>query len=175
MRYLWLLLYLGFARWLPSTDNAMPGMRIVRRLRSAVARRCLDKAGRNVNIEHMADFGTGRGIELGDNSGLGLKCRVRGPLKIGNDVMMEPEVVILTGGHKYDRLDIAMRIQGDKQTIQTVIGDDVWIGTRAIIMPGVKIGNGVVIGAGAVVTKDTPDYAVVGGVPAKILKFRNEE
>lgn len=55
---------------------------------------------------------------------------------------------------------------------EVVIGNDVWIGMRVIIMPGVTIGNGVVIGAGAVVTKDVPDYAVVGGVPARIIKFR---
>lgn len=54
-----------------------------------------------------------------------------------------------------------------------VIGDDVWIGTRVIILPGVKIGNGVIIAAGAVVTKDIPDYAVAGGVPAKVIKYRN--
>ena len=55
---------------------------------------------------------------------------------------------------------------------EVVIGNDVWIGMRVIIMPGVKIGNGVVIGAGAVVTKDVPDFAIVGGVPAKIIRYR---
>ena len=55
---------------------------------------------------------------------------------------------------------------------EVIIGNDVWIGMRVIIMPGIKVGNGVVIGAGAVVTKDVPDYAVVGGVPARIIKFR---
>ena len=55
----------------------------------------------------------------------------------------------------------------------TVVGNDVWIGTNAVIMPGITVGNGVIIGAGAVVTKDVPDYAVVGGIPAKIIKFRN--
>lgn len=53
-----------------------------------------------------------------------------------------------------------------------MIDNDVWIGTRAIIMPGVHIGTGAIIGAGAVVTKDVPDYAVIAGVPARIIKFR---
>lgn len=53
-----------------------------------------------------------------------------------------------------------------------IIGDDVWIGTRAIIMPGVKISNGSIIGAAAVVTKDVPDFAIVGGVPARIIGNR---
>nr|WP_286885400.1 CatB-related O-acetyltransferase [Aneurinibacillus sp. UBA3580] len=55
------------------------------------------------------------------------------------------------------------------------IGNDVWIGAGAIILPGIKIGNGAIVGAGAVVTKDVPDYAVVGGVPAKIIKYRFSE
>ena len=55
---------------------------------------------------------------------------------------------------------------------KVIIGDDVWIGTRVIILPGVRVGTGSIIGAGAVVTKDVPDYAIVGGVPAKIIKFR---
>ena len=58
---------------------------------------------------------------------------------------------------------------------ETIIGNDVWIGSRAIIMGGVTIGNGVVIGSGAVVTKDIPDYAIVAGVPAKILRYRFDE
>ncbi|MGB2862960.1 MAG: DapH/DapD/GlmU-related protein [Sedimentisphaerales bacterium] len=55
-----------------------------------------------------------------------------------------------------------------------MIGYDVWIGHRAILLPGVRVGNSVIIGAGAVVTRDVPDYAIVGGVPAKVLKYRNQ-
>lgn len=121
----------------------------------------------------MADFGTGTGISIGDNSGLGIRCRVRGPLCIGNDVMMGPDVVILRGGHGYKEINIPMNQQPVPEAQQTQIGNDVWIGTRVIIMPGVKIGNGVIIGAGVVVTKNVPDYAIVGGVPAKIISYRN--
>ena len=59
--------------------------------------------------------------------------------------------------------------------LRTVIGNDVWIGKRAIIKAGVKIGDGAVVGAGAVVTKDVPPYAIVAGVPAKIIKYRFDE
>ena len=55
------------------------------------------------------------------------------------------------------------------------IGDDVWIGRRVMLLPGVSIGKGAVIGAGAVVTKDVPEFAVVGGVPAKIIKWRKQD
>ena len=55
---------------------------------------------------------------------------------------------------------------------KTTIGNDVWIGERVCILPGVNIGNGCIIGTGAVVTKDVPDYAIVGGVPAKLIRFR---
>lgn len=58
---------------------------------------------------------------------------------------------------------------------ETYIGNDVWIGVNAIILDGVKIGNGVIVAAGAVVVKDVPDYAIVGGVPAKVLKYRYEK
>ena len=113
----------------------------------------------------------GGGIIIGDGSGLGVNCLVHGPLEIGNKVMMGPDVVILTHTHNIDRTDIPMGDQGSRVS-KVTIGNDVWIGMRTIIMPGVKIGNGAVIGAGAVVTKDVPDYAIVGGVPAKVIKYR---
>lgn len=92
-------------------------------------------------------------------------------MHIGKNVMMGPDVTILTHTHNIERTDIPMGQQGMRIS-EVVIGNDVWIGMRVIIMPGVKIGNGVVIGAGAVVTKDVPDFAIVGGVPAKVIKFR---
>lgn len=167
-----LIVYLLIFRWLPSTDNSLLFSKFIRFLRSSIAGLCFEQKGKSINIEHMADFGTGSGISIGNNSGIGVNCRIRGPLIIGNDVMMGPDVVILGSGHNTSRTDIPMRLQGSPDSQQTVIGNDVWIGTRVIILPGVKIGNGVIIGAGAVVTKNVPDYAIVGGVPAKIIKYR---
>lgn len=85
--------------------------------------------------------------------------------------MMRPDVSILTHTHNIERTGIPMGQQGMRVS-EVIIGNDVWIGMRVIIMPGVKVGNGAVIGAGTVVTKDVPDYAIVGGVPARIIKFR---
>lgn len=147
---------------------------IIRKIRYFIVKNIFKKTGKNVNVETRAYFGTGFEIEIGNNSGLGKNCRVPFNVKIGNNVMMADDILIMYQNHKYDRLDIPMREQGHSEYTQLVIGDDVWIGARVIILPSVrKIGSGVIIGAGAVVTKDIPDYAIVGGNPAKILKFRN--
>lgn len=75
-------------------------------------------------------------------------------------------------GHVFDRTDVCMRLQGPTPYQRLTIGNDVWIGRRVMVMPGVRIGDGAIVAAGAVVTKDVPDYAIVGGVPAKVIRFR---
>ena len=164
-----LLLYYGFARFLPASTNRMTHW--TRTIRRVICRPLFDTCGEKINVEKGAYFANGGGISIGSGSGIGVNCRIHGPLQIGDNVMMGPDVVILTHTHNIERTDIPMGSQGSR-VAKVVIGNDVWIGMRSIIMPGVKIGNGVVIGAGAVVTKDIPDYAVVGGVPAKIIRFR---
>lgn len=168
-KILCLVAYYGFARFLPASTSPMT--RWARKIRRIICRPIFDKCGDNVNIESGARFATGGGISIGSGSGLGVNCSVHGPLRIGDNVMMGPDVTILTQTHNIERTDIPMRLQG-MRVAEVVIGNDVWIGMCSIIMPGVKIGNGVVIGAGAIVTKDVPDYAIVGGVPAQVIKFR---
>lgn len=171
-RFASLIMYYGFARYLPATNNSLGVSKFIRWFRKISARNAFDYCGKNITIERMANFGTGVGIRIGDNSGLGVSCEVRGPLEIGENVMMGPEVMILTSIHNTSRTDIPMCQQGHLPKQKVTIGNDVWIGARVIILPGVKVGNGVIIGAGAVVTKDVPDYAVVGGVPARIIRLR---
>ena len=161
--------YYGFAKYLPSSTSSFT--RWTRTIRRKICCPPFDACGKNVNIERGAYFSAGGGISIGSGSGLGVNCRVHGPLSIGDNVMMGPDVVILTHTHNIERTDIPMGLQGSR--VQKVtIGNDVWIGMRSIIMPGIHIGNGAVIGAGAVVTKDVPDYAIVGGVPAKVIRYR---
>ena len=78
-----------------------------------------------------------------------------------------------TQNHATQRLDQPMRMQGMRELKPIVIEDDVWIGARACILPGVTIGHGAVIGACAVVSKDVPPYAVLVGNPGRIVKMRN--
>ena len=171
-RVICLLIYKTLLVWLPATNNTLTISKFIRKIRSTVASGCFDQHGKNVNIEKGADFGRGAGISIGDNSGIGVNCVVRGPLEMGKDIMMGPEVQIMTGMHNTERTDIPMNQQGFVGLRKVTICDDVWIGTRAVIMPGVTIGKGSIIGACAVVTKDIPEYAVVTGVPAKVIKYR---
>ncbi len=143
------------------------------RLRRLCAKGMFKKCGKNVNIEHGAFFGGGREIEIGNNSAIGLNARISGPLSIGDDVMMGPNVSIYTQNHETENIYKPMRLQTAPKE-KVTIGNDCWIGANAVILPNVTIGSGVIIGAGAVVTRDVPDYAVVGGVPAKVIKIREE-
>lgn len=129
--------------------------------------------GKNVNIEKGAIFRSQ--VSIGDYSGIGVRCEIYGPITIGKYVMMGSEVVVYTQNHATSREDIPMQFQGYTEVKPVTIGDDVWIGRRVIILPGVKIGDGCVIGAGAVVSKDTPPYSVVVGNPARVVKFRKKD
>lgn len=175
MKCFWLFLYLFFLKYLPATDSNFPCSKLVRKWRSSVGKYLFDSCGKNVNIEKNADFGMGRGIVIGNNSGLGINCKVRGPLNIGDNVMMGPDVMIFTSNHVMSRVDVPMNQQGNTGREKVIIGNDVWVGARVIILPGVVIGNGAVLGAGTVVAKNVPKYAVVVGNPAKIIKYRKNE
>lgn len=90
---------------------------------------------------------------------------------IGNYVHTGANVMIIAFNHAFDILNIPI-IKQDYYDASVIIEDDVWIGGGAIILAGVTVGKGAIIAAGAVVNKDVPAYAIVGGIPAKILKYR---
>ena len=139
-------------------------------VRGFFAKLFLNKCGKNVNIQKNARFS--HRCEVGNDSGIGEGARFYGKVVIGDDVMIGTDCLIYTQNHAFDNTEIPMRTQGSQPEKTVFIGNDVWIGGRVIILPGVRVGNGAIIGAGSVVTKDVPDYAIVGGNPAKIIKNR---
>ncbi len=118
-------------------------------------------------------------VYIGDGSHLsvGADCQINEHVflqggTIGNNVMIAPYAVILSSSHGIELNGIPMVKQPPKTNDFVTIENDVWIGRNAVVLPGVTIHTGAVVGAGAVVTKDVPENAIVGGVPAKIIRFR---
>lgn len=115
-------------------------------------------------------------LSLGDSAGIGFRSIINcdADVSIGGRVMMGSDVIIYTSNHIWDPVGRTYAGQG-LDLAPVSIGEDAWIGSRAIILPGVSIGRGVTVAAGAVVTRDVPDYAVVGGVPARVIKIKSIE
>jgi maltose O-acetyltransferase len=125
------------------------------------------KIGSNSAI-HMGCFFTGNKIVIGNNTVVNRNCYLDGrfSLEIGDNVSVSPETFILSLTH--DLENNQFEAVGKK----TVIMDYVWIGVRAIVLPGVRLGKGSVVGAGSVVTKSCKDYEIIGGMPARKIGTR---
>lgn len=165
-----LSLYYGFAQYLPTQPR--PGWRFAYWLRRKLVRHIFFKCGGSVIIKTKAYFGTGTQLIIGDRSQLGENLKAESDLILGNDVLIGPDVVMLSSSHAFDRIDLPINRQGARPRQSIIIGDDVWIGTRVIILPGIRVGDHAIIGAGSVVTKNVPALAIVGGNPAKVIRFR---
>lgn len=141
---------------------------------TAIRRFCgklmLASCGSRVNIEQGAIFSPR--VTLGDYSGIGIGAKLYGEVHIGRCVMMGTDVTIITRNHRFDRTDIPMMEQGFEEERPVIIGNDVWIGDRVLILPGVTVGDGSIVAAGAVVTKDVSPYTIVGGIPARKIGER---
>ena len=115
----------------------------------------------------------GEGLVIGNNVGIAQNCfiQVRGKVTLGNNIMFGPNVSIFSENHGYERTDLTMLEQPTTRKGVT-IEDDVWLGTRCVILDGVTIGKGSIVAAGAIVNTSVPPYSIVAGVPAKIIKSR---
>lgn len=125
-------------------------------------------------IEDFVCVNNGMGeIVIGDNCMIGIGSVLTGPVVIGNNVIMAQHVGVSGLNHGYK--DIAIPIRDQTCDVATVyIHDDSWIGTNAVITAGVTIGKHCIVAGGSVVTKDVPDYTMVGGNPARVLKQYNK-
>lgn len=115
----------------------------------------------------------GEGLTIGNNVGIAQNCfiQVRGTVVIGNDVMFGPGVSIFSENHGFSDINVPMIEQAEIRTGVT-IEDDVWIGTKAVILDGVTVGKGSIIAAGSIVNASVPPYSIVAGVPGKVIKSR---
>ena len=162
--------YLGYLIFKPFPEFPLFNSKVIGSLRIYFAKMFICKCGKNVAIEHGATFG--RKLKLGNRSGIGINAWIKGDVSIGNDVLMAPNVVILTQNHVHESYDIPIIEQGTTPEFPVVIEDDCWICQNVIIMPGVHVGRGSILAAGAVVTKNVPEFSIVGGNPARIIKSR---
>jgi maltose O-acetyltransferase len=115
-------------------------------------------------------FDCAGGLVIGDNCVINAKCRLdsRGTLEIGNNVSVSESVIFLTADHNDDLIGVT------RESKKTAVEDYVWIGTRAMVLPGVRIEKGGIVGAGAVVTRDVKYLNIVAGIPAKKINMRPE-
>ena len=155
-RAFWNVLVIGeFVQWIPSFTvrhwfYRVSGMTLGRE--TVLFRKC-----------YLQDLAK---ISIGDHCMIGFQCRLdgRGTLKIGNNVNISSYAIIESGSHDFVTFKAAFE--------PIVIQDHVWIGTRSLILQGVTVGEGAIVAAGSVVTKDVAPYTIVGGVPAKPIGTR---
>ena len=141
------------------------------------------KKGSKLGFSGAASFGdyvtiTARGGEIyfgsnfHSNQNVIFNADLGGRLTFGDNCLVGPMCVFRTSNHNFEDPAKIIQLQGHTSADIT-IGDDVWLGAQVIVLPGVKIGNSVVVGAGSVVTKDLPDFSIAVGVPARVIKKRN--
>lgn len=145
----------------------------LRQIRTHRARKYLKSCGTNLRVNGPCAF-SGE-IRLGNNCNFnGMKILGEGSVSIGDNFHSGIECMIVTQNHNYDS---GTAIPYDHTYIvkNIVIGDNVWLGNRVCIVGNVTIGEGAIIALGAVVSKDVPPLAIVGGNPARIIRYRNKE
>jgi acetyltransferase-like isoleucine patch superfamily enzyme len=127
--------------------------------------------GRNIKLYHPVVFYGPEALDMGDDTSVAPYVHIwcGGRVIIGARCMIGSHVAITSLTHDYDSAEMWKTIKAKP----VIIGDDVWIGSHAVILPGVTVGNGAVIGAGSIVSRDVPENAIVYGSPASVQAYRN--
>lgn len=164
-----LVIYYSVAIYLPDSNGLV---KWGTKFRGFLCKRIFKKAGKNIMIHRGARFGTGLNIEIGDNSDIGINADIPSDTIIGNDVLMAPNCMIFAVNHEFSDTTIPIKRQGVTPKKQTIIEDDVWIGRNVTMTPGRHIHKGTIVGLCCVLTKDFPEYSIVGGNPSKLIRSR---
>ena len=139
-------------------------------------RRHINSTSRNYRIHSRASIRNAQNIFLGDNVRITMDCCIwaeaNSKIVFGDNILVGPGVKMFCGNHGIALNGIPMTFQVRTES-DIIIGNDVWIGANSIITSGVRVNDGAIVAAGSVVTKEVPMNAVVGGVPAKVIKYRS--
>jgi len=165
---------LWLEQWLGALVRSFPGPEGVA-LRNLVYKLLFGQLGPSAIIfpgaylDHCRNIRAGRSLSIN----AGAYVSGRGGLTIGDQVLIGPNAVVVTTHHRWDDPDRPIQDQGHR-LLPTRIGSDVWIGANAVVLPGVAVGTGTVVSAGAVVTRDTEPYSIVVGAPARSIGDRRQ-
>lgn len=132
------------------------------------------KTGKNIHCQYSTRFWSPhRHTILGDHVGIGHNCHFLSDIEIGNKVLIASGCSFLNSDdHNYKTIGKAIWDSGRGDKYMIIINDDVWVGQGAMLLSPARIGRGAIVSAGSVVVKDVPPYAIVGGVPAKVISHR---
>ena len=164
MRKLVLMIYYGVLQFIPM--QPFPLFKIGYLLRRKAVEYLVEEIGRDVVVKSFCYFGDGSRLKVGSRTQLGQKAKLNGKIVLGSDVLMGPEVIMMATSHAFNDLKLPINQQGSLPEGEIAIGDNCWIGTRVIILPGVTIG------AGSVVTKSFPENSIIAGNPARFIRTR---
>jgi maltose O-acetyltransferase len=151
----------------------IPGYRFGYAVRRWLVGRIAETCGTDVLVQEGCHIGRGVGVRVGDRTLLGHNAWIDQYVSLGKDVVMGPDVVIMTHHLAFEDPSVPVNQQGLIEPKPVTVGDNVWIGMRAMILPGVSVGSNAVIGAGSVVRRSVPAGAIVAGNPARVLRFRD--
>jgi acetyltransferase-like isoleucine patch superfamily enzyme len=168
MKYIFLILYYGIAKRLP--DDYFPLGRVFNYIRVILLKKII-KVGSDTVIQSGFQFGLKETLVIGNHCKINQNVYIQSAV-VGNYVLIAQNVSLLGNTHIFSNREIPIIQQGFTAVTPVIIEDDVWIGRNATVLPGIRLGKGAIIGAGAVVTKNVDPYTIVGGVPAKIINKR---
>lgn len=166
-----LVLYYGLTRYLPNNNFPVIG-KICGNIRAYNCKFIFKKMAANAHVWRNAYFALGIGVEIGEESSLGVNCVVPDDIVIGDNVMMGPNCYIFHANHEFSNISIPMNQQGRSIHKVTIIEDDVWIGRDVTMTPGRLVKKGSIIGASCLLCRNFPEYSVIGGNPSVLIKTR---
>jgi len=123
-------------------------------------------------VEYGVYISDARKLKIGKHVRINENVLLQGKIRIGDYVMLAPNISIYSKTHLYDDINIPMVLAGESETQEVIIENNVWVGINTVILPGVRIGEGSIVGANSVVNKDIEPFSIVGGVPAKLIRKR---